>query len=231
MDHPRVLDANARHYKSDVGRAGAFFRRLAAAGHGSKQGHDGFNSTVKYDDFYRDIAVLAIPETTNGFVSPDAVLNLTAKLDANGTLNWDVPAGKWIIQRIGHTTTGSSTRPPVKGGNGLECDKLSREAMDLHFTNIMGKLIGEVGPLAGQTLVATHIDSWEVGSQNWTPKFREEFQKRRGYDPVAFLPDVIGGKIQIGEAPMANRFRWDFQQTISELLAENYVGRTCRTGA
>jgi hypothetical protein len=191
-----------------------------------KQGQDGFGSTVKYEPNYRDIAVLAIPETTNGVVAPDAVVNLTAKMDATGKLDWEVPAGKWIIQRIGHTTTGSSTRPPVKGGNGLECDKLSREAMAVHFTNMIGKLISSVGSMAGPTFSATHIDSWEVGSQNWTPKFREEFQKRRGYDPIPFLPDVAGGSIHgtIGDAAMANRFRWDFQQTISELLAENYVG-------
>src|ERR1019366_6372484 len=146
--------------------------------------------------------------------------------------------GNWIIQRIGHTTTGSSTRPPVKGGNGLECDKLSREAMDVHFANMMGKLIDSAGSMAGQSLTATHIDSWEVGVQNWTPKFRAEFNKRRGYDPIPFLPNVAapirvngdgqtarGYSCSIGDPPMAARFRWDFQQTISELLAENYVGR------
>jgi hypothetical protein len=203
----------------------AVLPRPDTAGHRS---HDGFNSTVKFEDYYRDIVVLAFPEATNGVVAPDAVLDLTPKWEANGELNWDVPAGKWIIQRIGHTTTGSSTRPPVKGGNGLECDKLSRDAMDVHFTNMMGKLIAEVGSLAGTTLSATHIDSWEVGSQNWTPKFREEFQSRRGYDPIPFLPDITGapGSFRtIGDAATATRFRWDFQQTISELLAENYVGR------
>jgi len=60
----------------------------------SKRAHDGFGSTVKYEDYYRDIAVLAFPETTNGVVAPDAVVNLTAKLDANGKLDWEVPAGK-----------------------------------------------------------------------------------------------------------------------------------------
>jgi hypothetical protein len=153
---------------------------------------------------------------------------LTAKLDADGKLKWDVPAGKWMIERIGHTTTGSSTRPPVKGGNGLECDKLSAEAMDVHFTNMIGKLIAEVGPLAGPTFSATHIDSWEVGSQNWTSKFREEFQSRRGYDPILFLPSVIDGKIQIGDEATAKRFQWDFAETRSELLAENYVGRLAK---
>ena len=94
------------------------------------------------------------------------------------------------------------------------------------------------GPLAGKSLVATHIDSWEVGSQNWTPKFREEFQKRRGYDPLPWLPCVtdsvrrkVNGKTtarsrtDFDSVEMANRFRWDFEQTISELLAENYSGR------
>ena len=38
---------------------------------------------------------------------------------------------------------------------------------------------------ANPGLVATHIDSWEVGSQNWTPKFREEFKRRRGYGLIA----------------------------------------------
>jgi hypothetical protein len=189
---------------------------------------DVFDSSVQYEDFYRDIAVLAYPATTHGSVAPEAVLNLTARMDAGGKLDWDVPAGPWIIQRIGHVSTGSSTRPPVKGGNGLECDKLSREAMDVHFTNMMGKLIASVGSMAGPTLSATHIDSWEVGTQNWTPKFREEFQKRRGYDPIPFLPNLTAAKNvsgTIGTPAVANRFRWDFQQTISELLAENYVGR------
>jgi len=126
----------------------------------------------------------------------------------------------------------------VKGGNGLECDKLSRAAMDVHFANMLGRLISKVGSLAGRTLTATHIDSWEVGTQNWTPTFREEFQKRRGYDLISFLPDVtepilLKGDNQVaekvlccvGDQATAARFRWDFQQTISELLAENYVGR------
>lgn len=198
----------------------------------SKRWRDGFDSTVKYPDYYADVVVLAYPETKDGLVPPGSVRNLTAKLGTDGNLDWQVPAGKWVIQRIGHTSTGSSTRPPVKGGNGLECDKLSREAMDVQFTNMMGKLIAEAGPLAGQTLVATHIDSWEVGSQNWTPKFREEFQKRRGYDPTPFLPDVIPVQVSgaathfaVGDATTARRFLWDFHETISELLAENYVGR------
>jgi hypothetical protein len=199
---------------------------------------DRWDTLLKYDAFYRDIAVLAFPDTTNGVVPREAVLDLTSKVDAGGTLHWQAPAGQWIIQRIGHTTTGASTRPPVAGGNGLECDKLSRQAMDVHFANMMAKLIASAGPVDGQALVATHIDSWEVGSQNWTPGFRRDFQKRRGYDPLPFLPDLLDSspvKVNkktvtryahtIDDAASADRFRWDFDQTRAELLAGNYVGR------
>ena len=197
----------------------------------AKKGHDSLDSSVKYQNYYEDIGVLAMPQAADGIVPRPAVVDLTAKLGADGRLNWDVPAGNWVIQRIGHTTTGSSTRPPVVGGNGLECDKLSAAAMDAHFAGMMAKLIKTAGPLAGKSLVATHIDSWEVGAQNWTPKMREEFQKRRGYDLLpwlACLTDASPDKknhLVIGDAAMTARFRWDFQQTIAELLAENYSGR------
>ena len=196
------------------------------------------NSQVPFKDYYEDIAVLAFPVTTDGIVPASAVRDLSAKLGADGKLTWAVPPGQWLIQRIGHTTTGKATRPPVAGGNGLECDKLSREAMDAHFAGMMAKLIKTAGPLAGKSLTATHIDSWESGSQNWTAKLPAEFQKRRGYNLLPFLPclldahqktvndkTVIRFSHQVGGPEMAARFHWDFQQTISELLAENYSGR------
>ena len=211
---------------------------LPAPNTGGKQRHDGFDSSVKYDDFYRDIAVLAFPDSSNGVVAREVVIDLTAKMGVDGKLNWEVPPGRWIIQRIGHTTTGSSTRPPVAGGNGLECDKLSSAAFDVHFANMMHRLVTNAGPLAGKALVATHIDSWEVGSQNWTPTLREEFQKRRGYDPLTWLPCLMDTTREKANnktstrfshnfdgAELANRFRWDYAQTVAELLAENYSGR------
>ena len=217
----------------------SFSNPLPRPSTGQARRHDVFDSTVSLPgDYYADVAVLAFPVTTNGFIPPATVLDLTTKLTVDGQLNWSIPTGQWIIQRIGHTTTGSSTRPPVKGGNGLECDKLSAEAMDVHFTNMMGKLIQESGPLAGETLTTTHIDSWEVGTQNWTPKFRQEFERRRGYDPLTWLPDILetaggqggqpsgaGAHFTVGNPEIVKRFRWDYNQTVAELLATNYVAR------
>ena len=140
-----------------------------------------------------------------------------------GRLAWDVPPGKWTVVRFGHTSTGSVNAPAAADARGLECDKLSRAAAEAHFAGLMGKLIADVGPLAGKTLVATHIDSWEVHTQNWTPRLREEFQKRRGYDPYRYLP-VMTGRV-VDSLEISERFLWDLRQTIAELLLENYAGR------
>ena len=150
------------------------------------------------------------------------IIDLTSKMDPEGKLRWEMPPGKWTVLRLGHTTTGKNNHPAPASGRGFECDKLSKEAMDVHFNGLLAKVIADAGPLAGESLVATHIDSWEVDSQNWTPKLRVEFQRLRGYDPLPLLPVVTGRVIDGSE--VAERFLWDWRQTISELLAENYAG-------
>ncbi|MBM3889664.1 MAG: hypothetical protein FJ388_11135, partial [Verrucomicrobia bacterium] len=154
------------------------------------------------------------------------IVDLTSKMNPDGRLAWDVPDGNWTILRIGRTLTGKTNHPAPEAGLGLECDKLSKEAAAAHFNGLMGQLLADAGPLAGKTLVSTHIDSWEVGSQNWTARMREEFQRRRGYDPQKFLP-VITGRV-VDSVEVSERFLWDLRQTVSELLRENYAGELRR---
>jgi hypothetical protein len=200
--------------------------------------------------FYRDIAVLAFPtpgdyriadikskalyerrdvppaaETklpAGMTIAPARIIELTAKMGSDGRLEWDVPAGKWTILRFGHTGTGAENAPAPASGRGLECDKLSKEGIEAQFAGMMAKLIADVGPAAGKALVATHIDSWENGAQNWTARMREEFQKRRGYDPLVYLPAVTGRVVDSLE--ISERFLWDLRQTANDLLLENYAG-------
>ncbi len=156
-------------------------------------------------------------------IERDKIVNLTGKMDKDGKLAWDVPPGKWTILRFGHTCTGAENAPAPASGRGLECDKLSKEGIEANFKGMMARLIADVGPLAGKTLVATHIDSWENGAQNWTARMRGEFRKRRGYDPLPWLP-VMTGRV-IDSLEVSERFLWDLRQTVSELVVENYAGR------
>jgi len=152
------------------------------------------------------------------------IVDLTARMRSDGTLKWDVPSGRWLILRFGHTTTGKTNHPAPASGRGLECDKLSAAAAEAHFNGLVRRLVEENRPLAGpgKVFVSTHIDSWEVGSQNWTPLMREEFRNRRGYDLWPFLP-VFTGRV-VDSLEVSERFLWDLRQTVSDLVVENYAG-------
>ena len=124
-----------------------------------------------------------------------------------------------------HEHGGGKRAGAARRGRGLECDKLSKEGIEANFAGMMAKLAADTRVKPGQAkagLVATHIDSWENGSQNWTAKMREEFQKRRGYDLLPFLP-VMTGRV-VGSPEISERFLWDLRQTVSELVVENYAG-------
>jgi hypothetical protein len=164
----------------------------------------------------------AKPVPADAIVSGEQLIDLTSKMDARGQLVWDAPAGNWTIMRFGHTFSGATNNPGVPGGTGPECDKLSKQGIDAHFNGMIAKLIADVGPAAGKTFVATHIDSWEIGAQNWTAQMPKEFARRRGYDLTHYLPVITGRIVDSQEKSL--RFLWDLRQTVSELLTENYVG-------
>lgn len=204
--------------------------------------------------YYRDITVLAFPApgdfridniqgkaayerrgvgaASGRKLAPEMVIdrarivNLSEQMDKEGRLAWEVPAGKWMVLRIGHTSTGMMNAPAPASGRGLECDKLSTEGIEAQFAGMMGPLVADVGSAAGKTLVATHIDSWENGSQNWTIRMREEFRTRRGYDLLPFLP-VLSGRV-VESLEVSERFLWDLRQTISDLVVENYAGHMAK---
>lgn len=154
--------------------------------------------------------------------SSDVVI-VTQNLPMSGQLTWDAPAGDWVLMRVGYTPTGETNHPAPASGRGLECDKLSTAALDTHWAGMMGPIVKDAGKLAGVTLNNCLIDSYEVGTQNWSPLFRQEFQKRRGYDPLPYLPVVSGCVIDSIE--VSERFLWDLRRTICDLFADNYYGR------
>ncbi|MGZ4960990.1 MAG: glycosyl hydrolase [Limisphaerales bacterium] len=176
------------------------------------------------NNYYRDIKVLAYPAVERPLLAPkNSVLDIIDKLNVDGTLTWDVPAGKWKICRIGCTTTGQHNKPAPQSGTGLECDKFSAQAAELHFNNFINKLANDVGPNLGKVFTTTHIDSWEVGSQDWTARMPEEFRKRRGYDLTPWLL-ALTGRVTVENDKQTDRFKRDYLRTEMELNDENYAG-------
>ena len=163
-------------------------------------------------------------------VDPQRIIDLTSKLSPDGRLTWDVPPGSWTILRFGRTATGQTTRPAPAPGLGFESDKFDRAAVDAHFESFVGTLLKTTGEpkQAGRGLTTLHFDSWEMSSQNWSQRFREEFARRRGYDLLRFLPVMTGRVVESLET--SERFLWDLRQTAQELVVENHAGRLKELG-
>ena len=162
----------------------------------------------------------ALPSSAT--IAPESIVDLTSQLKPGGELDWEAPPGNWTILRFGRTSTGANTRPAPAAGVGLECDKFDPKALDAHFEAYVGTLLKKVGARkknAGWT--SLHIDSWEMGSQNWTAGFRNEFTKRRGYDSTHYLPVLAGRAVQNME--VSERFLWDLRQTAQELVIANHA--------
>lgn len=169
-------------------------------------------------------------QTANQCIASSQVLDLTDKLTPDGRLQWNVPEGNWTVLRLGRTLTGQTTRPAPKPGLGWETDKFSRAAIDSHFEAYIASLLNRTGQPRnpGRGLTTLHFDSWEMSSQNWSGKFREDFLKRRGYDLVRFLP-IFSGYV-VNNTEMSERFLWDIRQTAQELVVDNQVLRLQELG-
>ena len=150
------------------------------------------------------------------------IINISKYVDADGNLSWKAPKGKWKIIRMGHTSTGHENATGG-AGKGLEVDKFNPELIRFQLDHWFGEAIRTAGPeLASRVLEILHLDSWECGSQNWSSIFQAEFQKRRGYDIVDYLPVMAG--IPIENVANSEKVLYDVRKTIAELVADNFYG-------
>jgi len=169
---------------------------------------------------YETVPTPRVPD--DAAVDRARVVDLTDKMDAQGTLTWDVPAGRWAILRMGYVPTGARNRPATGAGSGLEADKLSRPYMEAYVHGYLDPIAEALGPLFGKSLRYVVMDSWEAGMQNWTDEMIGEFRRRRGYDPTPYLPVLTGYVEQ--SADVSDRFLWDFRRTLADMWADYHYG-------
>ncbi|MBQ9641456.1 MAG: hypothetical protein IJV06_07840 [Bacteroidaceae bacterium] len=176
-------------------------------------------------DYYKDVVVLAIPDRDS--VALSEVVDLTSQIAQDGLLNWTAPQGAWRIYRFGHTTNGkTNVATSPYGGMGLECDKMSREAVKKYWQSYPAMLFGLAQAALGnawtQTFQRIEIDSYEAGTQDWTAQMPAEFLSRRHYNLLPWLLTFAGCTVENGAR--SKQFKKDFIDTATDLFAENYYG-------
>lgn len=209
---------------------------------GSREAGASFGRPVKPSKFYADIAVLAAPAEKT--ISLKQVVDLSSRMQPDGRLAWDVPAGKWSVYRIGYAPTMKGPHPEPAGlKRCLEVDKMDKDSNLMHWKNVIEPLKKTLGPLYGSSFSRLHIDSYECGCQNWTPKFREQFLRLKGYDLLPWLmtfgtpvlgTDKWNGPMMSGmkpgnfsriieDADQTARFEWDYVDVVNRLFTENWI--------
>ena len=140
----------------------------------------------------------------------------------------DVPARRTDLQeiavvrgvRVAHVPMGSYIQPADWANFGLECDKMNPEAVTFHLNAVFDELHRRLGSdLRAAGLTHILLDSYEAGRPTWTPRMREEFRSRRGYDPLDYLP-ILGGFTNLYTAAECKAFAADFKRTVAELYRD-----------
>ncbi|HTE24585.1 glycosyl hydrolase [Flavitalea sp.] len=151
---------------------------------------------------------------------PDkSIIDLTGKVSKSGTLDWTAPSDKWTLIALFEGLHGKLVERAAPGGEGYAIDHFSAVAtreylkhFDSAFRNYDLKY-----------LRSFFNDSYEVddakGQANWTPRFLDEFKKRKGYKLLNHLP----GLFSLDSATKNAQVIYDYRSVIDELLLEHFT--------
>jgi alpha-L-rhamnosidase len=170
---------------------------------------------------------------TPGRLDPRSVKVLTKRMQTGGTLDWEVPPGRWQLFVFFQQPVNTRVIGGVGAGPQLVLDHMNRAALEAHLKRVAEAAGPEIGSFYGNTVRAGFCDSLEVEAENyWTDNFLSEFWKRRGYDLTPWLPFIAtpgrGNPYeQYQSEPWfdgldAARIRQDYRQTVSDLWVDNF---------
>ena len=151
----------------------------------------------------------------------ERVVDVSGSVDTRGHLRWRPPGpGTWEILRIGYTDSDARVATSSDTWQGLAIDYLDRKAFDTYWDHTLVPLLQAAKPYLGSTLIGFTTDSWELGGTNWTGRFADVFRRRRGYDPIPYLPVVVGRIV--GDRAKSDAFLNDLRRTVGDLVTDHY---------
>ena len=113
--------------------------------------------------------------------------------------------------------TGQQVKRAAVGAEGWVLDPFSHQAVATHLHAVGEPLVKAFGSTPPYAIFS---DSLEAYGADWTPDLPAEFRRRRGYDLLPHLPELVAG----GSAE-AEKVRHDWGKTLTELVNENYLSQ------
>jgi len=170
--------------------------------------------------YFKEVAVLATPQSKDGeTIDASTVIDLSERMDESGSLIWEIPEGSWEITRFVCTNTGEPLKCPSPNSVGRSMDHFNPKATEVHFNYFIDRLQETLGDIGNTPIKYFYLCSYEVVGFVWTPAMLEEFEERRGYSMKTYLPILQGKTVESRD--ITERFLYDYQRTLSDLLIEN----------
>ena len=153
----------------------------------------------------------------------------------DGHIKCKVPKGKYVLYALVKIKAFMQVIQGAPGANGPVLNHYSKEAVKKYLSRMSSAINEKLGPLSSH-IRSLFCDSLELEGANWCEDMQAEFQKRKGYDLVPWLPFLLYKITQMGNTfvfdygvkygpefnDMIQRVRYDFEVVKAELLRERF---------
>jgi len=97
---------------------------------------------------------------TSVVVKKSEIIDLTSRLDEDGILMWEAPAGSWSVIQLGYTCTDAHVSTSSNQWQGSVLDYMSQEVFDFYWADVVDPIFAAAGDHVGNTLKYMETDSW-----------------------------------------------------------------------
>ncbi|MGQ8335538.1 glycosyl hydrolase [Sunxiuqinia sp. A32] len=191
------------------------------------------NVHSKNELVYKDLLMVRLlPKESDQFTEGTEFIG-TIKED---TIEIDVTEGDHVLYYVVKLTGYMAVINGAPGAAGPVLNHYSKEATELYLDRISGFITSKIGNM-GNYIRAMFCDSMELEGANWNDDLPAEFEKRRGYSLVPYLPFVLkkvghmgnpldeeyGIKFSEEVVDQIKRVDLDYYQTRIELFKERFI--------
>ncbi len=175
------------------------------------------------------VQAVALP-MQNGVAALERAQDLAASVK-DGQLVWQAPAGDWCVLALTDDLIFEGTHAAVSLAFKKPCINLLMREPTARFLEVThDQYAARLDQNLGRWFVSTFTDEpslmnyWMRPMPHlvlpWSAALADEFQKRRGEKLSPLLPALV-----VEAGPRGAKARYDFWQTIAELVSENYFGQ------
>lgn len=191
------------------------------------------NIHSKNKTVYKDLLMVRlVPATSDDFDEGVELINNFQ----NEVLTVNVPKGQHVLYFVVKLTGYMAVINGAPGAAGPVLNHYSKKAVENYLNRISDLITGEIGNM-GNHIRAMFCDSLELEGANWNDDLPDEFEKRRGYSLLPYLPFVLkkvghmgnplsedyGTKFSNQTVESIERVSLDLYKTRIELFKERFI--------